>query len=318
MTPGPSYTGAVALVDAIRRRIITSATSPFAHAPYPLAETLRYQGDPGLFGPGSVSWKVVGDVCTMVGGIRALLIQSAHPEVVAGVADHSRYREDPLGRLSRTSAYVTATTFGAMPEVEEAVERVKRAHRRVVGMSHRGRPYSADASDLSAWVHNALTDSFLDAYVRFGRSPLTGDEADQFVAEQASIGRLLGADPLPETVAELRRWITEHEAVGPSPGMAGAVSFLTDPPLEGVGLKIGYRILQAGAVATIPERLRDVLCIESFPGAQEATRSLIAPLRWALGSSPSWHLALIRTGAPVPEGLFRQRLPVDPSSLRTA
>lgn len=316
--PAPSYTEAVPLVDAIRRRIIVSATSPFAHAPYPLAETLRYEGDPGLFGPGSVSWKVIGDVCTMVGGIRALLIQSAHPEVVAGVADHSRYREDPLGRLSRTSAYVTATTFGAMPEVEQAVERVRRAHRRVVGMSHRGRPYSADASVLSAWVHNALTDSFLEAYVRFGREPLSAGEADEFVAEQASIGRLLGADPLPQTATELRRWIAEHEAVGPSPGMAEAVAFLTDPPLDGPGVRLGYRILQAGAVATIPERLRDVLHVESFPGAREATRSLIASLRWALGSSPSWHLALIRTGSPVPDGLFRQRLPVDPVSARTA
>lgn len=306
------------LVDALRRRIIASATSPFAHAPYPLAETLRHRGDPGLFGPGSVSWKVVGDVCTMVGGIRALLIQSAHPEVVAGVADHSRYREDPLGRLSRTSAYVTATTFGAMLEVEEAVERVRRAHRRVVGTSHRGRPYSADAAGLSAWVHNALTDSFLDAYVRFGRAPLTSAEANQFVAEQARIGRLLGADPLPETATELRRWIAEHEAVGPSPGMAETVAFLTDPPLEGFGLRIGYRILQAGAVATVPERLREVLHLEPFPGAREATRSLIASLRWALGSSPSWQLALIRAGATVPEGLFRQPLPFDRSSARTA
>ena len=74
-----------------------SATAPFGHAPYPLAHTLDYRGDPGLLGPGSVSWLVIGDVATFIGGIRALLLQSAHPEVVAGVGDHSRYREDPLG-----------------------------------------------------------------------------------------------------------------------------------------------------------------------------------------------------------------------------
>ena len=82
----------------------------------------------------------MGDVSGFVGGIRALLIQAAHPEVVAGVADHSRYREDPLGRLSRTSDYVTATSYGAMPEVEQAVRIVRAAHRRVIGVSHRGRP----------------------------------------------------------------------------------------------------------------------------------------------------------------------------------
>ena len=72
-------------------------------------------GDPGLFGPDSVTWRVIGDVATFIGGIRALLVQAAHQEVAAGVADHSRYQDDPLGRLSRTSAYVTATAFGAMP-----------------------------------------------------------------------------------------------------------------------------------------------------------------------------------------------------------
>ena len=68
-----------------------------------------------------ITWELMGDASTFIGGIRALLVQAAHPEVVAGVADHSRYREDPLGRLSRTSNYVTATSYGAMPEVDAAV-----------------------------------------------------------------------------------------------------------------------------------------------------------------------------------------------------
>lgn len=297
------------LVDAVRKRMAVAVARPFGHAPYPLAETLSYEGDPGLFGPGSVSWKVVGDVSSMLGGIRALLVQAAHPEVVAGVVDHSRYREDPLGRLSRTSAYVTATTFGAMPEVEEAVERVRRAHRPVMGTSHRGAHYSADASGLSAWVHNALTDSFLAAYQAFGRETLTTGEADRFVAEQVRVGRLLDADPLPESAAELAHWIAHHERISGSPGMREAVEFLTAPPLEGRSLRVGYRILQAGAVATLPPRLRRVLCVRTGPGAIEGARGLMASVRWAMGSSPSWHLALMRSGAPVPEGLFRQPLP---------
>lgn len=299
------------LLDAVRKRMAGAVSAPFGHAPYPLAETLGYSGDPGLFGPDSVSWRVVGDVSSMLGGIRALLVQAAHPEVVAGVADHSRYQEDPMGRLSRTSAYVTATTFGAMPELESAVERVRRAHRPVRGTSHRGEEYSADAPDLSAWVHNALTDSFLAAYQAFGPDNLTTEEADRFVAEQAQIGRLLDAKPVPETAAELAHWIRSHEGISSSPGMRDAVEFLTDPPLEGAGLKVGYRVLQAGAVATLPPRLRRVLCLRAGPGAIEATRGIVASLRWAMGSSPSWHLALIRVGAPVPENLFRQPLPVD-------
>lgn len=302
-------TDLVAPFELLRKRVIASATSPFGHAPYPLADSLRHSGDPGLFGPGSVSWRVIGDVSTFVGGIRALLVQAAHPEVVAGVVDHSRYREDPLGRLSRTSAYVTATTFGAGPEVDQAVAMVRRAHRPVRGRSHRGVPYTADTPALAAWVHNALTDSFLTAYQHFGPTRLASADADRFVAEQARIGRLLDADPLPETAAELHEWIAGHEEAGPSPGMAEAVEFLATPPLESAGMRLGYRILQAAAVATIPARIREVLGVSRRAGAVTAGAGLVSGLRWALGSSPSWKLALTRVGAPVPEGLFRQPMP---------
>ncbi|MCP4251004.1 MAG: DUF2236 domain-containing protein, partial [bacterium] len=161
------------VIDQLRSRIVGTTTGLFAHAPYPLEDSLAYQGDPGLFGPGSVTWPVIGDVATFIGGIRALLVQAGHQEVAAGVADHSRYRDDPLGRLSRTSAYVTATAFGALPEVEQAVQIVRRAHRPVQGDSHRARPYSADHPAHAAWVHNVLTDSFLVAYRVFGRSALS-------------------------------------------------------------------------------------------------------------------------------------------------
>src|SRR5690606_24937360 len=160
------------LPDVIRQRVIRSATSPFGYADYPLARTLEYSGDPGLFGPGAVSWQIIGDVAAFAGGIRALLIQAAHPEVVAGVEEHSRYREDPLGRLSRTSAYVTATTYGAAPEVEAAVALVRGAHRGVSGRSHRGRAYAASNAAHAAWVHNVLTDSFLATYEAYGPRPL--------------------------------------------------------------------------------------------------------------------------------------------------
>jgi uncharacterized protein (DUF2236 family) len=254
---------------------------------------------------------VIGDVASFVGGIRALLIQAVHPEVVAGVGDHSRYREDPLGRLSRTSAYVTATTFGAMPEVEQAVAQVRRVHRMVSGVSSRGIEYDAESPGFAAWVHNALTDSFLVANQTFGADVLTSAEADRFVVEQTRVGALLDADPLPLTATGLTSWIERHPDLAPSPEMDEAVDFLTDPPLE-PGLKLGYKFLLEAAVSTLPIRLRDILGLTRMPGAVIAGRSLVSGLRWALGASPSWQLALVRVGAPVPEALFKQPLPVQP------
>ncbi len=298
-------------MEVLRRRVVASATGPFGHARYPLADTMDHAPDPGLFGPGSVSWEVIGDPAVFLGGIRGLLVQAAHPEVVAGVSDHSRYREDPLGRLSRTSSYVTATTFGAMPEVEAAVATVRRAHRPVEGTSHRGKPYSAGAPALAAWVHNALTDSFLTAFQAFGPRRLTTAEADRFVAEQARIGQLLDADPLPLTAEELARWVAGHPAVGPSPGLKEAVAFLANPPLS-TGQRLGYAALLAGAVDTLPVRIRMALGLSERPGGHRIGQVSVSGLRWALGSSPTWRLALLRVGASgVDDERFKQELPVE-------
>lgn len=289
------------VIDQIRSRIVGTTTGLFAHAPYPLEESLVYEGDPGLFGPDSVSWPVIGDVAAFVGGIRALLVQAGHQEVAAGVADHSRYRDDPLGRLSRTSAYVTATAFGAMPEVEQSVRIVRRAHRPVQGDSHRDRPYSANHPAHAAWVHNVLTDSFLVAYRVYGKTALTQDEADKFVAEQTEVGRLLDAAPLPETERDLADWVVNHPDVGRSPGMHAAIDFLRSPPLP-LKVRLGYRVLYWAAAATIPEQTRVVLGIRRLPGAIVAGKAFTRFLRWALGSSPSWYIALTRVGAPLPAG----------------
>lgn len=292
-----------ASVRGLRQRVVQATTGLFAHAPYPLEHSLDYRGDPGLFGPDSVTWRVIGDVTTFVGGIRALLVQAAHQEVAAGVADHSRYQEDPLGRLSRTSAYVTATAFGAIPEVEEAVQIVRRAHRPVRGESDRGRPYAADDPADAAWVHNVLTDSFLVAYQWYGRDRLSAADADRFVAEQTKVGRLLDADPMPDTAAELAGWVVNHPDIGPSPGMLNAVSFLRRPPLRW-NIRLGYGVLFRAAVATIPDSLRTTIGVKRRPGAVIGGRLLISVLRAILGSSPSWRIALTRVGAPLPEGHY--------------
>jgi uncharacterized protein (DUF2236 family) len=306
----PMRSPASTLPNSLRRRVVREAEELFSHAEDPLADTLRYAGDPGLFGPDSITWEIMGDASTFIGGIRALLVQAAHPEVVAGVADHSRYREDPLGRLSRTSNYVTATSYGAMPEVEAAVDAVRRAHVRVRGTSHRGIPYTAADPALAAWVHNSLTDSFLVAAQVFGARSLSTEEADRFVTEQARVGRLLGADPLPQTAVDLARWVAEHPAVAPSPGMEEAVRFLRHPPLAPAVL-LSYRLLAGAAVGTLPERLRDVLDVRARRGAVPIGRASMRSLRWVLGYSPRWRVALLRAGAPVPEDRFKQKTPFE-------
>ena len=295
------------LISGAKDRVVSATTDLFSHGPTPLADTLDHAPDPGLLGPDSVSWRVIGDAAAFVGGVRALIVQTAHPEVVAGVEQHSRYRTDPLGRLTRTSFYVTETTYGAMPEVERAVAMVRGAHRPVRGHSDRGKPYSAGNPAMAAWVHNVLTESFLAAYQAYGPEPLAPADADRFVEEQTRIGALLDADPMPTTAAELTTWVAEHPALETTADLRSAIGFLRNPPLS-LPVKAGYIPLFNAAVATLPERIRSITELETRWGARSIGELTTSSLRWALGSSPSWHISLVRAGAPVPDGLFRQPL----------
>ena len=287
----------------LQERLTASVVKLFSEGDQPLADTHLYPGDPGLFGPDSVSWTIMGDVSSFAGGVRALLLQALHPEVAAGVADHSAYKTDPLGRLNRTSFFVTTVNYGSMPEVRSAVQMVARAHRPVKGVSERGVSYSANQPPLAAWVQNTLTDSFLEAYQTFCR-PLERGEADQFVQEQSKIGELLGVDELPQTAEDLRSWVVDHPGLAESQALQQAWTFLRNPPLN-TGQLLGYKIIRAAAVATLPNNLNELTDATSPRGAVFAGQRLIASLRWALKYSPSWKAALDRCGANYDHSNFR-------------
>jgi uncharacterized protein (DUF2236 family) len=193
-----------------------------------------------------------------------------------------------------------------MPEVETAIETVRRAHRYVKGVSSRGIQYDASDPGYAAWVHNALTDSFLTTNRFYSDHPLTTVEADRFVEEQTRIGLLLGADPLPATATELSSWVVEHPDIESSPEMTRVVDFLTSPPFS-PGIKAGYLILLDAAVVTLPSRMLQILELNPRPAAEMIGRTAVRSLLWALGYSPSWALALSRVGAEVPVELFRRR-----------
>lgn len=237
-------------------------------------------GDPGLTGPESASWRVIGHPAAIVGGIRGLLVQLAHPLAMAGVHDHSAFRTDPLGRLQRTSAWVSATTFGSTDEALAVTRRVRRGHRHVRGVAPDGRRYAAEDPELLGWVSIALTSSFLTAYRLW--APWELDAEDAFVAEQSRIAALLDPrvdldelafDPqargqlrtgtlslpmieegnLPTTVDELDvRLATFVPDLGVNRQARDAIRFLRHPPLT-IGALSGYQLLLAGALGSLSD-----------------------------------------------------------------
>ena len=252
-------------------------------------------GDPGWFGPDSVSWRVHADLATVVGGLRALLYQTLHPLAMAGVAQHSDYRHDPWGRLHRTADYIAATTYGTCGEAERAVARVRGVHQHVNGIASDGRPYSANDPELLTFVHATEVDSFLVAYQRYAAG-LSPEDADRYVAEMGFVARQLDADPVPTTVAELREVLAGYE-LRSTPEARDALRFLMLPPMP-LSVRPTYALIAAAAVELLPLsaqlELRAVVPPPWGPLAvRPALRVLLGTLRWAVGESPT--LAAART-----------------------
>jgi uncharacterized protein (DUF2236 family) len=160
--------------------------------------------DEAYFALDSVARTIHGDLAPMlVGGLGSLFIQMLHPHTMAGVAEHSRYREDPLGRLLQTANFIGFTTYGTRAEAYASIERVLAVHQVVRGVADDGVPYFANDPHLLAWVHAAETSMFLTAYRRFGAVRLSDDEADRYVKEMANLARDLGMVEPPTSVLEL-------------------------------------------------------------------------------------------------------------------
>ncbi|MGA3249986.1 MAG: oxygenase MpaB family protein, partial [Paraburkholderia sp.] len=153
------------LAQRLAQRVRSKVASGVTHLTTGSGPTLDYSsppGDPGLFGPEAVCWKVHADFTSMMtGGISALLLQALHPLALAGVWDHSSFRTDILGRLRRTATFIAGTTYGNRRDALALIERVKQIHLGVAGTAPGGRPYQASDPALLTWVHVAEVSSFL-------------------------------------------------------------------------------------------------------------------------------------------------------------
>ncbi|WP_291055039.1 oxygenase MpaB family protein [Herbiconiux sp.] len=241
--------------------------------------------DAGYFGPGSASWAVHGDMATLVAGIRALLMQTLHPGAMAGVHDWSRYREDPLGRLSGTIRWLVTVTFADTALAQRESGRVAHFHDRVRGeyVDATGvrRAYSAGDPELLSWVHLVFTDAFLGCHTLWG-GPIRGG-ADGYVREWATAGELIGVADPPRSAAELRDQLEAFRLAGvlkSDERVAEAVRFIRRPPLAR-GFLPAYRILFAGAVASLRPEYRRMLGLRRSP----------LPVVWATGRV----LAIVRS-----------------------
>ena len=266
----------------------------------------RIHGRPGprWFEPDSPIGRVHGDASMFIGGIRALLLQTMHPAAMAGVAEHSDYRTDMLGRLARTSRFLAVTTFGHVDDAQAAVDAVRTIHDRVTGTLPDGTPYAASDPHLLRWVHVAEVDSFLLAHQVYGKRPLDAAGRDTYVAQTAEVARRLGVTDPPTTEAELAAALEGYRPELRSTDQAReAVRHVVLRPPIARAARPAYAVLVAAAVALLPRWSRRPLRLPWLPVSERTVvRALGAAatgtLRWALspGREAARDLATSRTG----------------------
>ncbi|KWV32644.1 oxygenase MpaB family protein [Micromonospora rifamycinica] len=269
--------------------------------------------DLGLFGPGSITWKVHDEPVLIVAGLRSLYLQALHPRAMAGVAQNSNYRSDAWGRLVRTGTYIDTVNYGTTAEAETAGRRLRALHARLRATDpFTGEPFRIDDPDLLRWVHVTEVESFVGTARRAGLS-LTDAEVDGYYAEQRRAAALVGLDPadVPGSAAEVADY---YRTVRPELRMTKAAAetalFLTAPPIPWklsrparLGLSLGPPRWAYFGVAGTALGLLPPWALRLYGGLGLPTTALTADLsvrtlRLALAALPrTWRESPIRQAA---------------------
>jgi uncharacterized protein (DUF2236 family) len=241
--------------------------------------------DVGFFGPDSVSWRVHRETTVLFGGARALLMQAAHPLVIAGARESGFYERNPWKRLERTLALTYTITFGNRAEALHAAERINGVHRRVRGIDPvTGRTYDAMDPDLLLWVHACLVDSAL-LFERRTVGRLSESERQRFHEEQMHAAELLELPRtnIPSTVDGLRAYI-EQVVAGDDLRVTDASFRVADlfhrPPPDAEWRPV-LRAVAWWAFGTLPARLRSMYGVRWGPLSEARLRASLAALKVA-------------------------------------
>ncbi|MBN6057888.1 DUF2236 domain-containing protein [Nonomuraea sp. RK-328] len=250
--------------------------------------------DHGLFGPRSVTWRVMGEPILLVGGLRALLMQGLHPRAMRGVLQHSSLMDpsEAWSRFARTTEFVRVRTYGSLAEVERAGRRVRKIHSSLTAHDpDTGEEYRLDEPEALRWVHVGEVDSYLSV-ARRGGVRLTDAEADAFVAEWRRAAEVVGLAPdsVPGTVGEMRDYI-EAQRPGlrfvPEAAHPLRLSLNAPLPLILTPLRPALPALTLLAFATLPRWARRLYGLPATPVGDLWATATLRALHTGLGFVPA-------------------------------
>ncbi len=249
-----------------------------------------------LFGPGSVCWKVNREAVLVLGGGRALLLQLAHPLIAAGIADHSRFQQEPLTRLWNTLDSMLRIVFGGRDVALATARRIGKVHARVRGTLREGTAafpagtrYSATDPELLLWVYATLVDSALVGYEALVQA-LREEERAGFFAESRRIAELLGVPPLliPPTFAAFQAHVRDM-ITGPQLEVTSTARALAEavlhPPLRLVP-RCAPAALSLISLALLPAEIRQRYGFPWHLGHRLASEATLLSVRSAIPLLP--------------------------------
>ncbi len=206
----------------------------------------------------------------LIGGISALLLQVLHPLALAGVWDHSSFRQDIIGRLRRTSQFISGTTFGSTRDAEWLIDKVRTIHLQVVGTAADGRPYAASDPDLLTWVHVAEVSSFMAAHLRYRNPHLSLADQDAYYAEIALVAERLGARNVPRSRQAVAHYLQamRPQLVCDERSREVVRVLLEAPAPSRLAKPVGSLMMQAG-IGLLPDWAAGGPCV--VPGDAEGT-----------------------------------------------
>jgi uncharacterized protein (DUF2236 family) len=248
----------------------------------PVPVTRLASADHGLFGPGSVTWRIMAEPVIWVAGYRALYLQALHPRVMRATWQNTSFadRSQAWGRFVRTADFVRTRTYGSRAEVERAGRRVRRIHASLTGTDADGSTIRLDEPDLLLWVHCGEIASYADIARRGIRLPAA--DLDAFVDEQRRSAAVVGIDPAsaPASMAELDAYVDQvRPRLRAEAEARKALLASWNPPVPPayLPLKLAVPPLSALAFATLPRWARRLYGLPGSPLTDAAaTAALVA------------------------------------------
>ena len=260
------------------------------------------QVDLGLFGPGSVSWRVMADPAFAIGGLRALFLQALYPRAMAGVAQNTDLTAPPWGRLLRTARYVHTVTFGTSEQAQRAAARVRAIHRALWAQDpDSGQRFRLDDEAALLWVHVVEAESFLSTARRAGLR-LSAADADRYYREQVRAAQLVGIDPgaVPASTSAVAEYYARmRPQLRLTDQAEHAARFLLWPPMSAkaqlYGARAGWLAVSATAFGLLPGWARRLYRLPGLPGGHVPSAVTARLLRTAAVTLPT----PLRRGSPI-------------------